>query len=395
MIPLSVPNLQGNERALIKMCLDSNWVSSAGSFVARFEDAVRKYSKAKYAVACVNGTSGLFISLKVAGVQAGDEVLVPTLTFIAPVNTVKYLGAEPVFMDCDRYLNLDAGKLSEFCAQECKMTPKGLKNKKTGRIIKAVIPVHVFGNPCDMEAIMAIARKYRLKVIEDATESVGSRYCRGAYNNSHTGTIGDFGVYSFNGNKIITTGGGGMILTRDKRMADKARYLTNQAKNDAVRSVHNEIGYNFRLTNLQAALGVGQLSCLDKFIGAKKHNYESYKKKIKEIPGLSLLGIPDGTKPNYWFYSLIIDSRTFGFDKEQLISNLAKQGIQARPIWYLNHLQKPYLNNQSYRIEKAVWFWKRVVNLPCSSSLTESQVRIVTAALKNLQKRNEKSHGKA
>ena len=179
MIPLSVPHLSGDEWHLIKQCLDSNWVSSSGRFVEDFENAICKYTNAHYAVACVNGTSGLFIALKLSGVGLNDEVIVPTLTFIAPVNSVRYLGAEPVFMDCDDYLNLDADKLSEFCDKECRVTREGLKNKTSGRIIKAILPVHVFGNPCAMERIIKIARKYRLKVVEDATESLGAYYTKG------------------------------------------------------------------------------------------------------------------------------------------------------------------------------------------------------------------------
>ena len=212
MIPLSVPNLKGRELQYIKKCIDTNWVSSAGSFVKKFEEAIRHYVKSKYAVACVNGTAGLQIALKLCGVKANDEVIVPTLTFIAPVNAVKYLGAEPVFMDCDDYMNIDPIKLREFCVRN-EVTKDGLRNKSTGRIIKAVVPVHVFGNPCDMQEIMKIAKGYRLKVIEDATESLGSYYTSGVYKNKFTGTIGDIGVISFNGNKIITTGGGGMIVT--------------------------------------------------------------------------------------------------------------------------------------------------------------------------------------
>ena len=266
MIPLSVPNLKGKEWQYIKKCIDTNWVSSAGSFVKKFEDAICAYTKAGYAVACINGTAGLQIALKLCGVSQHDEVIVPTLTFIAPVNAVTYLGAEPIFMDCDDFMNIDPVKLREFCTKECTLTKNGLKNKSTGRTIKALVPVHVFGNPCDMQEIMKIARQYQLKVIEDATESLGACYSSGIYKNKFTGTIGDIGVFSFNGNKIITTGGGGMIVTGNKAIAQKARYLVEQAKDDPVNYIHHEIGYNYRLTNIQAAMGLAQLKQLKKFI---------------------------------------------------------------------------------------------------------------------------------
>ncbi len=386
-----MPNLSGNELEYIKKCIDTKWVSSSGKFVVDFENAICRYVKVKFAVACVNGTCGLQIALNLCGVGRSDEVIVPTLTFIAPVNVVKYLGAEPVFMDCDNYMNIDCVKLKEFCAKECSITKNGLKNKKTGRIIKAIIPVHVFGNPCNMEEIMKISRKYHLKVIEDATESLGSYYTTGAYKNKYTGTISDIGVYSFNGNKIITTGGGGMIVTNNKILAEKARYLTNQAKDDAVRYIHNAIGYNFRLTNLQAALGLAQLKQLKGFIKTKKENYELYKALLKPVGGVEIMGIPEGTSPNHWFYSLIINSKEFGMPRDELMHRLETRWIQTRPIWYLNHLQRPYRGNQTYKIKKAFWFWKNILNLPCSSNLTKEQVNTIATAIRSLKrKKHEK-----
>ena len=381
-IPLSVPNIAGNEWRYVKQCLDTEWVSAAGKYVEAFESNMCAFTGAKYAVAVVNGTSGLQIALQLSGVGRGDEVLVPTLTFIAPVNAVRYLGAEPVFMDCDDFMNLDPVKLGEFLRTACRKTAKGVINKKTGRPVKAVLLVHVFGNPCDLPAIMKLAREYRLKVIEDATESLGSSYTAGKYKGRQTGTIGDFGVYSFNGNKIITTGSGGMLVTADRKMAEKAKYLTTQAKDDAVRYVHNEVGYNFRLTNIQAALGVAQLEQLPAFIKRKKENYAFYKKALAGVKGLELLGVPEGTAPNYWFYSLLIDKAEFGTDREGLMAALGKAGIQTRPVWHLNHLQKPYKNNQAFKIDRAGWFVERVLNLPCSTGLTKAQAARVAGAIK-------------
>lgn len=387
-IPLSVPCLDAKEMKYLKECIDTNWVSSAGKFVGKFEDLICKFTKAKNAIACINGTAGLFIALKLSGVGAGDEVIVPTLTFIAPVNCVNYLWADPVFMDCDDFMNLDPEKLREFCRRECVITKLGLKNKKSGRIIKAVIPVHIFGNPCDMEVIIKIAKEYKLKVIEDATESFGSYYTKGACKGRFTGTIGDFGVYSFNGNKIITTGGGGMIVTDNEKSAYRAKYLMNQAKDDAVSYIHNEVGYNFRLTNIQAALGVAQLSKLKRFIRNKKKNYGIYKKELKGVKGIKLLGVPEGTSPNYWFYSLIVEKDIFGLSNLELMRELNKKNIESRPLWQLNHLQRPFRHNQSYEIEKASWFWRNTLNVPCSIDLREEQVRRVVSIVKKSYKGN-------
>ena len=383
-IPLSVPWIAGNEWKYVKRCLDTGWVSSAGSFVGMFEDRVREYTRAKYAASCVNGTMGLFMALLMAGAKEDAEVVVPTVTFIAPVNAVRYAGCEPVFMDCDSHLNMDADKLNDFCARECRLTTSGLVNKKSGRTVKAVIVVHVFGNPCDMERIMAVAGRFKLKVIEDATESMGSCFTEGPFNGSFTGTIGETGVYSFNGNKIITSGGGGMIVTNSKRLSDKARYLIDQAKDDPIRYIHDEIGYNFRLSNLQAAVGVAQLERLEDFIRIKKRNYDLYKKGLRDIDGIELMGVPAGTRPNYWFYSLIVDKKRCGMDREALVRGLAGKNIQARPLWRPNHLQKPYRNNQAYRIEKATRSWKRVVNIPSSANLTEKDISRVVSEIKTL-----------
>lgn len=382
-ISLSVPVIGGNEWKYVKNCLDTGWVSSAGKYVDVFERRICDFTGSKFAVACSNGTAGLHLALRLCGVERGTEVLVPALTFIAPVNAVRYLGAEPVFMDCDEFMNIDPVKIAEFCDRRCVKTKRGLKNKKTGRIVKAVLPVHVFGNPCDMSGIMSAARRYGLKVVEDATESLGSKYVSGPYKGRYTGAIGDFGVYSFNGNKIITTGGGGMIVTNSKKFADKAKYLSTQAKDDAVRYVHNDIGYNYRLTNVQAALGAAQLERLDEFIAVKKRNYAVYARGFKGEKGLSLLSVPEGYSPNYWFYSLIIDPKQFGNDVEGVMSALARENIEARPVWHLNHLQKPYRKNEAYKISRAAYFQKHVLNIPCSANLSAADAGRVIRTIKN------------
>lgn len=383
MIPLSVPEIGGNEWKYVKECLDTGWVSSAGKFVDKFEEEIRHFTGAKYAVACVNGTAALHISLLLAGVQAGDEVIVPALTFISPINTVKYVGAEPVFFDCDEYYNLDVQKVAEFLKNNTFVKDGHTFNKTTNRRIAAIIPVHVFGNAVRMEELTEIASRYNIKIIEDATESLGTVYSDGKFAGQHTGTIGDLGCLSFNGNKIITTGGGGMILTNNEEYARKAKYLTTQAKDDAVRYIHHEVGYNYRLTNIQAALGVAQLEQLPQFLEIKQKNYDFYLQTLKDIKGLQLAPAPEYADNNHWLYALQINAQEYGKDKECVLELLTENNIQARPVWYLNHLQKPYRHCQSHRIEKAPKLFESTVNIPSSVSLTEEQIKVVTEVLKN------------
>jgi aminotransferase in exopolysaccharide biosynthesis len=386
-IPLSAPEIRGNEWRYLKDCLDSGWVSTAGKYVEEFEQKVAAYAGVKHAVACVNGTAALHIALIIAGIKPGDEVLVPTVTFIAPVNAVKYIGAEPVFMDCDQYLNIDMAKVADFLVQECELRSGELVNIRSGRAVKAVLPVHVFGHPVDLEPLMELAGKYGLKVIEDATESLGSYYRSGKYHGKMTGGVGDLGCLSFNGNKIMTTGGGGMILTNDQDAAHRAKYLTTQAKDDAVLYVHNEIGFNYRLTNLQAAFGLAQIEKMPEFVAKKRKNFAQYLAELKGVKGLSLLAEPEYAVSNYWFYSMLVDQAAFGLDNLGLMQALSRQGIQSRPLWRLNHQQQPYVNNQAYKIEQAQLYHQTVLNLPCSVGLKTDQITKIVEVIKGYAKK--------
>lgn len=381
-IPLSIPNLKGNELKYVSQAIESGWVSTGGPHVKDFEKGVSEYVNAKGAVSCQSGTSGLHIALLVCGMTRDDEVIVPALTFIAAVNPVKYIGAEPVFMDCDDSLTMDAGKLFEFCRSECSFIDGRLINNKTRKHIKAILVVHVFGNMADMEGIMGIAAEFNLKVIEDATEAMGTYYTEGLYKDKYAGTIGDVGVYSFNGNKIITTGGGGMIVSGDEGLLKRAAHLTTQAKSDELYCFHDEIGYNYRMTNLQAALGLAQLEQLEGFIRIKQENYRLYREKIHEIPGLSILDFRGVIRSNYWFYSLKC-ANEYPMGRDAVIKHLISKGIQSRPIWGLVNEQKPYLNNQVYKIEKAKYYLEHIVNIPSSSNLTGDDVVYVVDCLKN------------
>ena len=373
-IPLSVPSIKGNEWKYIKECLDTEWVSSAGKYVDLFEQKITEYTGAKYAIACVNGTAALHISLLIAGVKPNDEVIVPTLTFISPINVVRYCNAYPVFMDADDFYNIDIEKTIQFIEEETIFKDGFNYNRKTKRKIPAIIPVHIFGNAVDMEKLVPICKERNIKIVEDATESLGTVYTKGKFVGKHTGTIGELGCLSFNGNKIITTGGGGMIITDNEEYAHKAKYLTTQAKDDTVRYVHNEIGYNYRLTNIQAALGVAQLEKLPEYLEIKKKNYMIYKKEIDKIKGLHIDETPDYADNNYWMYSLQIDKEIYGKDRKELMQHLTENKIQTRPVWYLNHLQKPYKDCQSYKIEKAFELLEKTLNIPCSVNLNNNKV---------------------
>ena len=382
-IPLSIPNLKGNELKYVTHAVETEWVSTGGPYINEFEEKIADYAKCKGAVSCQNGTAGLHTALIVCDVTKDDEVIVPTLTFIAAVNPVRYVGAEPIFMDCDDSLTMDVDKLRAFCENECVFENNKLINKTTKKHIKAILVVHVFGNMADMESIMEIAQAFNLKVIEDATEAIGTYYISGKYKGKHAGTIGDIGVYSFNGNKIMTTGGGGMMVSDNEDLLSRAKHLTTQAKSDELYYTHDEIGFNYRMTNLQAALGLAQLEQLEDFIIAKKRNYDYYKKELNDIGGLRILDFKEDIRPNYWFYGLYIED-SFKLNRDELISYLASHKIQTRPIWGLINEQKPYLYNQSYEIDKAKDYLKHVVNIPCSSNLSIEDVTMVINCLKGI-----------
>lgn len=371
-IPLSVPSFIGNELEYVTNAINEGWVSTAGPYVDMFEKEIAGYVGAAGAVACQNGTSGLHTALLVNGVKPGQEVIVPSLTFIAAVNPVRYAGAEPVFMDCDSSLCMDPVKLERFCSEECRLDNGCLVHLETGKIIRCLVVVHVFGNMADMESIMGIAGEYHLKVIEDATEALGTYYTSGRYKGKHAGTIGDTGVYSFNGNKIITTGGGGMLVSSDSGILGHARHLTTQAKSDTLYYTHDEVGYNYRMTNLQAALGLAQLENLEQFVRVKTDNFNYYMKRVSCIEGLELMDVRQGIRSNHWFYALYCSSK-YGRTRDGLISHLKSRGIQARPVWGLVHKQKPYQGCRAYMVEEAEGYWGNVVNIPCSTGLTLQQ----------------------
>ncbi len=378
-IPLSVPNIKGNEIKYVTEALEAEWVSTGGAKIDEFEKSIAEYVGAVGAVACQSGTSGLHLALHYYGVSKDDVVLVPTLTFIAAVNPIRYENAEPIFMDCDDSLCMDPEKLGRFLDEECIFDGDKVSLKSNGKCVKAIVVVHIFGNMADMEAIMDIAKRYKLPVIEDATEALGTYYVEGCYKGKFAGTIGNIGVYSFNGNKIMTTGGGGMMVSNDESILNKLKYWSTQSKDDTVNFIHNEIGYNYRMTNVQAAIGVAQLERLEEFIETKHTNYHHYKEMIDKLDGVKLLEFKNDIRPNYWFYSLVLEDETL--NKDDFIKWFSDNKVQTRPIWGLISEQLPYKECEEYDVVKAKEYYKKIINIPCSTNLTSDDVDVVIDVL--------------
>lgn len=375
-IPLNSPYLKGNELKYISKCIKAGWISttSSGEYVNLFEKKFCKYINAKYAIACMNGTSALQIALKLAGVKSGDEVIVPSLTFIAPVNSIRYNGADPIFMDSDKYYNLDEEKTIEFINKETLFKNGFTYNKKTSKKISALLPVHVWGNAVNLDKILPLCKKRNIQIVEDASESMGTWYKSGVFANKHSGTLGQLGCFSFNGNKVITTGSGGMIVTNNAKLAKKARYLISQAKDDSEKWIHNQIGYNFRLTNMQAALGVAQLEQLNQFLKKKKHIHKKYTEGVSKIKHLSIAVVPDYANNNHWLNILQINDKNYKKKKNELKNKLKKKYIQTGEIFFPNHLQRPYKNFQTYKIKNLQKMINSSLCLPSGISLTDDEI---------------------
>ena len=381
-IPLSVPNFGAREAALAGEAITSGWVSTSGGKVTEFEQALADYVHMPRAVACNAGSSALHLAAMAAGITRGDEVIVPTLTFIAAVSPLtRYVGAEPIFIGCDDSLCIDPDAVEAFCAERCELRGGKLYNKATGAHVKALEVVHVFGNLGDMERLTEIAQKYHLILIEDATEALGTRFTAGKFAGKFAGTVGDIGCYSFNGNKIITTGAGGAVVSNHPDWAEHAKHLSTQAKTDLLQFLHDEVGYNYRMTNVQACLGIAQLERLEAFIAHKKALYDHYVEKLDGVKGLRILPFrEDCTRSNHWFFSLYVKDSALA--RDEIIEKLQAQGIQTRPVWALIHEQADYPRNEAYALDKALDYRKYIVNLPCSTNLSmEDCDRVIDAVL--------------
>lgn len=358
-IPLHAPVFLGNEKKYLTDCIDSTFVSYVGKYVTEFEEITAQFTGAKYAVAVVNGTAALQIALQVAGVQKGDEVITQPLTFIATANAISHCSAQPVFVDVDKNtMGLSPEKLDDFLKSNCEYDKDSIKNKQSGKKISAIVPMHSFGFPCRVDEIIEIANNYKIPVIEDSAESLGS-----FYKGIHTGTFGLAGILSYNGNKTISTGGGGMIITNDKGFAKRAKHLTTTAKvPHKWEYVHDQIGYNYRLTNVNAALGVSQMEYLEKILDNKKETAKLYQKFFKDIE-IEFFTEPEDSKANYWLNSVILKNRD---ERDAFLEYSNNNGIMTRPIWRLMNKLKMYKNCFAANIDNSQWLEDRVVNIPSS-----------------------------
>lgn len=359
-LALHEPLFVGNEKKYMEECIDSTFVSSVGKFVDRFEEDMARFTGAKKAVVCVNGTNALQMALLLAGVKQNDEVITQPLTFIATANAISYCGAHPVFVDIDNdTLGLSPKALEAFLSQNTEQKTDGCYNKTTNRKIAAIVPMHTFGHPCRIDEIAEICNQYRIELVEDAAESLGSYY-----KGQHTGTFGKIGVVSFNGNKIITTGGGGMLLFNDEKLAAKAKHLTTQAKvPHPWEFVHDEIGYNYRMPNINAAMGVAQLEQIELFLKAKRQLAEAYKNFFADKKGITYVIEPENTRSNYWLNAILLDNRN---ERDAFLEYTNKQGIMTRPVWELMNRLPMFQNAPCGDLSNAEWIADRLVNISSS-----------------------------
>jgi aminotransferase in exopolysaccharide biosynthesis len=364
-VALHEPNFDGNESLYLKECLDSTYVSSVGKFVDQFEVELANFTGAKYAVSLVNGTAALHIALKLAGVQTGDEVLLPALTFVATANAIAYCDAVPHFVDSEEStLGIDGAKLREYLLDNTSQASGKCVNKNTGRIISALIPMHTFGHPSDLETLLSIANDFNIALVEDAAESLGSYY--GA---QHTGTFGLLGTLSFNGNKTITTGGGGAILTNNLDLARHAKHLTTTAKmRHAWEFRHDEIGYNYRMPNLNAALGCAQLERLPSKLAAKRNLFDRYQSAFVDVQGVELFIQPDNCQSNYWLQTLLLDENQ-SKNRDLVLEATNAAGIMTRPVWVLLNELTPFKDSPFADLTTAQSLSGRIINIPSSPNL--------------------------
>ncbi|AII13906.1 aminotransferase, DegT/DnrJ/EryC1/StrS family [Campylobacter iguaniorum] len=361
-VALHEPKFIGNEKKYLNECIDSTFVSSVGKYVDEFERNLAKITGSKYAVATVNGTSALHVALKLMGVGVGDEVITQPLTFIATCNAISYLGARPVFIDVDlETLGMSDVALSEFLEQNCVVKDEKCFNKTTNKQIKACVPMHTFGHPCKIDKIAGICQNWHISLVEDAAESLGS-----FYKGKHTGTFGKISAFSFNGNKIVTSGGGGAIVTDDEELAKRAKSITTTAKvPHPYEYVHNEVGFNYRMPNLNAALLVAQLENLDKFLASKRELAGIYSEFFANL-GIRFITEPSEAKSNYWLNAIFLDDLS---DRNELLEFLSTNGVMSRPIWRLMNELEMFQNCQSGDLKNAKFLEQRVINLPSSVRL--------------------------
>lgn len=361
-IPLHAPVFSGNEKKYISNCIDSTFVSSVGKYVAQFEEMVKEFTGVKYAVATTNGTAALHLALVVAGVKKDDEVLTQALSFVATTNAIKYTGANPVFVDVSRTnMGMCPDSLQLFLTEFAEMKGGDCYNKLTGKKISACVPMHTFGFPCDIKKIVEICAAYNILVVEDAAESLGS-----FVENIHTGNFGALGVISFNGNKVLTTGGGGMILTNNKELAEKAKYLSTTAKvPHKWEYFHDEVGYNYRMPNINAAIGCAQMEGLVETLKKKKELFEKYEVFFDQISNINLFNDPSNELVNYWLITLVLSDKSA---REKFLEYSNSNGVMTRPSWQLLNTLPMYVNCQKGNLDNSEYLSDRIVNIPSSIS---------------------------
>lgn len=359
-IPLSVPVFIGNEKKYLNECIDTTFVSSVGKFVDRFEEDTAKYTGCKRAVVCVSGTNALHMSLMLAGVERDDEVLTQALTFIATCNALSYIGAHPVFIDVDKdTMGLSPIAVREWLAKNSEQKNGVCYNKRTGRRVKACVPMHTFGHPVHLDELVEVLKEYNIELVEDAAESIGS-----LYKGKHTGTFGKVGALSFNGNKTITTGGGGMMLFNDEELGAYAKHITNQAKiPHRWEFRHDHIGYNYRMPNINAALGCAQLEHIEEYVASKRETAHAYQEFFKNIDGVDFFTEPENTRSNYWLNVVILKDRDAQQDFLQYTND---NGVMTRPIWELMNRLPMFESCENDGLKNTIWFADRVVNIPSS-----------------------------
>jgi aminotransferase in exopolysaccharide biosynthesis len=382
MIPLSVPYVEGNEWEYVKKCLDTGWISSAGAYVNSFEDKVKDFVGAKYGIACMNGTAGLHVAQILLGIGENDHVLAPNITFVATLNAIKYSGATPILIDIDaNNWQMDLGLLRTFLEEKTEKRTAKDGNiysfyKKSGRPIKAIMPVHVLGNIGDVDTLIEITQEFNLEIIEDSTESLGS-----TYKGRHTGTYGKIGVFSFNGNKIISTGGGGVIVTNDEAIAERAKHITTTAKTSSLDYIHDEVGYNYRMVNVLAAIGVAQMEVFPEILDRKQKMDAFYRKNLKGVGDIEFQEVIEDVKANCWLF-------TFRTNKMRgLLKYLNDNGVQSRPFWMpMNQLNMykdvPYFSHNDISSQ----IYESCISIPSSAGITEEQLQTTVDTIKEFYK---------
>ena len=375
MLLLSGPNIAGNEWKYVKECLDTGWVSSVGSYVTQFENMVAEYSGCKYGVATSSGTTALHIALLLAGVKRDDYVIAPNITFIASINSIKYTGADPILIDVEpKGWQMDLDLLDEFLENETDERDGELFCVRDGRTIRCIMPVHVLGNTCDIDRLMEIASRYHLKVIEDATESLGT-----SYKGKHPGSFGEMGCFSFNGNKIITTGGGGVIVTNDEQLAKKAKHLTTQAKSDSFEYIHDEVGYNYRLVNVLAAMGVAQMELLPSFVKRKKEIDNFYRKALTGVGDISFQEISADVDANCWLFTFMTEKQ------KEVLKVLNDNQMQSRPFWVPMNQLRMFKDDIFYtKNDRSDYIYRRCLSIPCSTNIKDAEMDAVVEKIKSV-----------